>query len=92
MRCRKTQSAITNLLEQLAHDANDFDDEALRDGASGVVQRGVAALPRCHDEGSMLAEAARQAGIGKARFVRPRLPAEAQPFRGKDRICDIDER
>jgi len=80
------------LLEELAYDANDLGDETRRDGAGSVVQRSVAALPRGHDEGGMRAEAARQFGIGKARFVRARLPPESQPFRGKDRICDIDER
>jgi hypothetical protein len=40
----------------------------------------------------MLAEAARQAGIRKPRFVRTRLPPKTQPLRRKNGICDIDER
>jgi len=83
---------MTYLFEQLAYDASDLGDETRRDRAGGVVQRCVAALPRGHDEGGILAEAARQAGIRKPRFVRARLPPETQPFRGKDGICDIDER
>lgn len=50
---------MTYLLEQLAYKASDLGDETRRDGAGDVVQRGVAALPRGHDEGGMLAEAAR---------------------------------
>ena len=83
---------MTYLVEQLAYDASDLGDETRRDGAGGVVQRGVAALPSGHDEGGMLAEAARQAGIRKPRFVRARLSPKTQPFRGKDGIRDIDER
>lgn len=83
---------MTYLLEQLAYDASDLGDETRRDGAGGVVQRGVAALPRGDDEGGMLAEAARQARVRKPRFVRARLSPEPQPFRRKDGIREVDKR
>src|SRR6267378_2129078 len=73
-RCQNTRSSTTYLLEQLAYNASDLGDETRGDAASGVVQRCVAGLPRGDDEGGVLAEAARQAGIRKPRFVRARLP------------------
>lgn len=83
---------MTYLLEQLADHASDLGDETRRHRAGGVVQRRVAALSRGHDEGGMLAEAARQAGIRKPCFVRARLAPKTQSFRRKDGIGDIDER
>ncbi len=83
---------MTYLLKQLAYDAGDLGDEAGRDGSGGVVQRRVATLARGGDDSGVLPEAARQAGIREARFVRACLPAETEPLRREDGIGDVDER